>query len=56
MTKVLDEVIPDHKSLKKGSKRSSMTIKQQRESLPIFNYRDQLIKACMDNRILIVIG
>lgn len=56
MTKVLDEVIPDHKSLKKGSKRSSMTIKEQKENLPIFNYKEQLVKACMDNRILIVIG
>ena len=56
MTKVLDEVIPDHSSMKKGSKRSSLTIKEQRQSLPIFHYRDQLIKACMDNRILIVIG
>lgn len=56
MTKVLDEVIPDHKSMKKGSKRSSLTIKEQKESLPIFNYKEQLVKACMDNRILIVIG
>ncbi|KAI0014448.1 P-loop containing nucleoside triphosphate hydrolase protein [Xylariaceae sp. FL0662B] len=37
-------------------KRTTMTIKQQRESLPVFAFRDQLIKAVRENQILIVVG
>ncbi|RKU47189.1 DEAH-box ATP-dependent RNA helicase prp22 [Coniochaeta pulveracea] len=37
-------------------KRTNMTIKQQRESLPVFAFRDQLIKAVHENQILIVVG
>ncbi|KAL1876445.1 DEAH-box ATP-dependent RNA helicase prp22 [Diaporthe australafricana] len=37
-------------------KRSNMTIKQQRESLPVFNFRSQLIQAIKDNQIMIVVG
>ena len=37
-------------------KRMDMTIKQQRESLPIFAFRDQLIDAIRTNQILVVIG
>ncbi|KXX75249.1 Pre-mRNA-splicing factor ATP-dependent RNA helicase prp22 [Madurella mycetomatis] len=37
-------------------KRTDMTIKQQRESLPIFAFRDQLIDAIRQNQILIVVG
>merc|ERR1719369_2770868 len=33
-----------------------MSIVQQRESLPIFKLKDQLIKAIYDNQILIVVG
>lgn len=33
-----------------------MIIKQQRESLPIFAFRDQLIDAIQQNQILIVVG
>ncbi|KAK3688210.1 ATP-dependent RNA helicase DHX8 [Podospora appendiculata] len=37
-------------------KRTNMTIKQQRESLPVFAFRDQLIKAIRENQIMIVVG
>ncbi|KAI2606858.1 P-loop containing nucleoside triphosphate hydrolase protein [Hypoxylon fragiforme] len=33
-----------------------MSIKQQRESLPVFAFRNQLIKAVHENQILIVVG
>lgn len=37
-------------------KRTNMTIKQQRESLPIYKFRDQLIEAVSSNNVLIVVG
>ncbi|TPX14102.1 uncharacterized protein E0L32_000496 [Thyridium curvatum] len=37
-------------------KRTNMTIKQQRESLPVYAFRSQLISAVKDNQILIVVG
>lgn len=37
-------------------KRTNMTIKQQRESLPVFAFRGQLIEAIKSNQILIVVG
>lgn len=37
-------------------KRTNMTIKQQRESLPVFHFRNQLIQAVKDNQIMIVVG
>lgn len=37
-------------------KRTTMSIKQQRESLPVFAFRNQLIKAVHENQILIVVG
>ncbi|KAL4445702.1 hypothetical protein ABPG74_006253 [Tetrahymena malaccensis] len=36
--------------------KQTMTIKEQKESLPIYQYKEQLIKACINNQILIVIG
>ena len=39
-----------------GQARSSMTIKEQRESLPIYNFRTELVNAMHDNQILVVIG
>ena len=33
-----------------------MSIREQRESLPIFKLRTELIRAIFDNRILVVIG
>lgn len=37
-------------------KRSKMSIRQQRESLPIYNFREDIIKAVTDNPVLIVIA
>jgi ATP-dependent RNA helicase DHX8/PRP22 len=37
-------------------KRSNMSMKEQRESLPVFAFRSQLIQAVHDNQILIVVG
>ncbi|PGH26830.1 hypothetical protein AJ80_01410 [Polytolypa hystricis UAMH7299] len=37
-------------------KRTNMTIKQQRESLPVFKFRNQLLDAVRDNQLLIVVG
>lgn len=37
-------------------KRTSLTIKEQRESLPVYAFRSQLIKAVHENQILIVVG
>ena len=37
-------------------RRTDMTIKQQRESLPVYKFRSQLIKAVQENQLLIVVG
>ncbi len=37
-------------------KRTDMTIKQQRESLPVFKFRKQLMEAVAANQLLIVVG
>ncbi|KAI0469537.1 P-loop containing nucleoside triphosphate hydrolase protein [Xylaria cf. heliscus] len=37
-------------------KRTNMSMKEQRESLPVYAFRDQLIKAVKENQILIVVG
>lgn len=37
-------------------KKTQMTLIEQRMSLPIYTFKDQLIKAVFDNQILIVIG
>lgn len=37
-------------------KRTSLSIKEQRESLPVFAFRGQLVKAVRENQILIVVG
>lgn len=44
------------KSASQTQSRTTLTIKEQRESLPIFKLRTDLIKAIFDNRILVVIG
>ena len=36
--------------------RTNLSIVEQRESLPIFKYKEQLVQAVKDNKILIVIG
>ena len=37
-------------------KRTSMTIKEQRESLPVFKFRSQIIEAVKAHQLLIVVG
>ncbi|MCJ1303306.1 DEAH-box ATP-dependent RNA helicase prp22, partial [Hypocenomyce scalaris] len=37
-------------------KRTSMSIKQQRESLPVYKFRKQLLDAVNENQLLIVVG
>ncbi|MCJ1250322.1 DEAH-box ATP-dependent RNA helicase prp22 [Trapelia coarctata] len=37
-------------------KRTSMSIKEQRESLPVFKFRKQLLDAVRENQLLIVVG
>lgn len=37
-------------------KRTNMSIKQQRESLPVFKFRKPLLDAVRDNQLLIVVG
>ncbi|KAL9623445.1 MAG: hypothetical protein Q9160_002338 [Pyrenula sp. 1 TL-2023] len=37
-------------------KRTNLTIKQQRESLPVFKFRKQLLEAVHQNQLLIVVG
>ncbi len=37
-------------------KRSSMTIKEQRESLPVYKFRKQLLDAVHENQLMIVVG
>ncbi|EFY99883.1 DEAD-like helicases superfamily protein [Metarhizium robertsii] len=46
-------VIPKGQSL---GKRTNLSIKEQRESLPVYAFRSQLIKAVQENQILIVVG
>ncbi|KAL2364148.1 hypothetical protein RJZ56_002909 [Blastomyces dermatitidis] len=37
-------------------RRTNMTMKQQRESLPVFKFRKQLLEAVKENQLLIVVG
>lgn len=37
-------------------KRTNLSIKEQRESLPIFKLKNELMKAIDENQILVVIG
>lgn len=37
-------------------RRTNMTIKQQRESLPVFKFREHLLGAVAENQLLIVVG
>ncbi|KOS20551.1 Pre-mRNA-splicing factor ATP-dependent RNA helicase prp22 [Escovopsis weberi] len=46
-------VIPKGQSL---GKRTTLSIKEQRESLPVYAFRSQLISAVRENQILIVVG
>lgn len=46
-------VIPKGQSM---GKRTNLSIKEQRETLPVYAFRNQLIKAVHENQILIVVG
>lgn len=54
------EAMPEWKKIAQGSrntsfgKRTSMSIKEQRESLPVYRFRTQLLDAVKTNQILIV--
>ncbi|SCU79000.1 LAMI_0A06898g1_1 [Lachancea mirantina] len=37
-------------------KRTNMTIKEQRESLPVFKMREELVKAVRENQFLVIVG
>ena len=55
------EVLPEWKRATQSKdqplgKRTSMSIKQQRESLPVFKFRKQLLDAVNENQLLIVVG
>lgn len=55
------DVVPEWKRVvapkdQSFGKRTTMSIKQQRESLPVYAFRGQLIKAVHENQILIVVG
>jgi len=56
-----NEVIPEWKKVIQGKdvskgRRTDMTMKQQRESLPVFQFRQKLIDAVKENQLLIVVG
>lgn len=53
--------IPEWKKVTMGKdpsfgRRTNMTIKQQRESLPVYKFRKQLLDAVNENQLLIVVG
>jgi ATP-dependent RNA helicase DHX8/PRP22 len=57
----LNDAVPEWKRATQNKdqsfgRRTDMTIKQQRESLPVYKFRSQLIKAVQDNQLLIVVG
>lgn len=59
--RTFNEAIPEWKkaSVNKTTSfglRTNRTIKEQRESLPIFKLREQLVNAIKDNQVLVVIG
>ncbi|KAJ9483568.1 hypothetical protein VN97_g9830 [Penicillium thymicola] len=56
-----DEAVPEWKRVTMGKnpsfgKRTTMSIKQQRESLPVYKFRKQLLDAVKDNQMMIVVG
>lgn len=55
------EIVPDWKRVTQNrneplGRRTDMSIKDQRESLPVFRFRSELIKAVHENQLLIVVG
>jgi ATP-dependent RNA helicase DHX8/PRP22 len=55
------DAIPEWKRIMNGQekqtgKRTNMSIKEQRESLPVYKFRKQLLEAVRANQLLIVVG
>ncbi|RKF74212.1 Pre-mRNA-splicing factor ATP-dependent RNA helicase prp22 [Golovinomyces cichoracearum] len=55
------EIVPEWKRATQNKnqsfgRRTDMTIKQQRENLPVYRFRSELIKAVHENQLLIVVG
>ena len=55
------EAVPEWKRVTQSreqplGKRTSMSMKQQRESLPVYKFRKQLLDAVHENQLLIVVG
>lgn len=55
------DVLPEWKRVTQSKdqsfgKRTSMSIKQQRESLPVYKFRKQLLDAVNENQLMIVVG
>lgn len=60
-TQQSNEPIPEWKRISQGQKetlgkRTNMSIKEQRESLPVFKFRKQLLQAVHEHQLLIVVG
>jgi ATP-dependent RNA helicase DHX8/PRP22 len=56
-----NDVVPEWKRVVQREqqslgRRTDMSIKDQRESLPVYRFRNELIKAVHDNQLLIVVG
>lgn len=56
-----NEPLPEWKRISQGQKetlgkRTNMSIKDQRESLPVFKFRKQLLQAVHEHQLLIVVG
>jgi ATP-dependent RNA helicase DHX8/PRP22 len=56
-----DEEMPEWKRALQGKNQSmgrvtTMTIREQRESLPVYKFRNQLLKAVEEHQLLIVVG
>lgn len=59
-TQAAPDAVPEWKKViakdQSLGKRTNLSIKEQRESLPVFAFRDQVIKAVKENQIMIVVG
>jgi ATP-dependent RNA helicase DHX8/PRP22 len=59
-TQAAPDAVPEWKKViakdQSLGKRTNLSIKEQRESLPVFAFREQVIKAVKENQIMIVVG
>ncbi|KKY22326.1 putative atp-dependent rna helicase dhx8 [Diplodia seriata] len=55
-----NEPLPEWKKITQGKtetgKRTNMSIKEQRQSLPVFKFRDQLLQAIREHQLLVLVG